>query len=249
MTITVSLVMLTMNRMEAVEQSLTANLASAGYPVREIIHVDNGSDPGFAHWFKCVFNPAIQVLHATNLGVAKGYNRGMLLATSSHIVITGCDRLMPKQWLLEWVKAAQLISNTGAISCYTAGRGGGTEILNGVAIRYGRPLEARMHSRNFLLGAGFFREDLDLYGYEDVEWSDRAERYARIHGLVNYTLPDLGLASHLKFEGTTRSYVEMKNVEHSVEWKRQLVRDCHRLGNPFYNPYSRIEGVYEREPK
>lgn len=244
--ISVSLVILTYNRQASVGKSLSANLNSAGYPIKELIHVDNGSEPGLASWFKSEFNPDIQVLHTENLGVAKGYNRGMLLATGSHICITGMDRIMPHLWLKTFANSIEAIPETGVISCYTdvweSRMRSPIEIINGVPIRRAEPCEARIHSREFLLGAGFFREDFGLYSHEDCEWMDRANAYAYANNLINYMLPDLGKAYHLpdgRVEGS--SYLSMKESQKNDPRKDLLVQRCHREGSPYYNPYSRIE--------
>lgn len=258
----ISLVVLTWNRWETVKQTLQHNLANAGYPIREIIHVDNGSQdsfvkggPGvvfsehFHELFNAHFAPAIQVIHAENLGVAKGYNRGMLLATSSHIVILGMDRLMPDRWLARWVAALQDIPNTGVISCYSGSYPERftrpEERFNGHTIQPAFPCEARIHSRQLLLDVGFFHEGFGLYGYEDCEWGDRVTRYADREGFVNYVLPSLGNAVELPDDNAFTvdgiSYDKFKERENAKARALGLHEARHALENPYYNPYARIE--------
>lgn len=237
--INVSLVLLTYNRAQTAMVSLRENLKSAGYPIYELIHVDNGSDD------QLKISADIYIQNKKNEGVAKGYNRGMVLATGSHIAITGCDRIMPRGWLKAMVDAAEAIPKTGVISIYSPPRFGQldhegrmhapSEIINGITIRRADACEARFHSRKFLLGAGFFREDFGLYGFEDCEWRDRAEVYARRQNLINYTLPSLGLAKHV--DDGTDAYLKFKSSQVSDPAKAELVRKCHELGNPYYNPY------------
>ncbi len=245
----VSLVMLTWNRKPSVERSLSANLLSAGYPIREIVHVDNGSESGFADWFKRSFNPSVQILHAGNQGVARGYNRGLAIATSSHVVITGCDRIMPKDWLNTFVSYFEAIPQTGVVACYSGSHPerirGSVLKVNGVEIQRAIPVEARMHSKDFLFGTGFWREDF-LYGYEDSEWSDRAERYAASKGLLNYIVPGMPFAEHLSENDFTElvdgmTYREFKNKHHGDPKTKARWQECHRRGSPYYNPYLRTE--------
>lgn len=245
----VSLVLLTMNRSEAVERSLRHNLFHAGHAIHEIVHVDNGSDIGFCDWFCNRFGlPAVQIRNAHNLGVAKGYNRGLSLATSSHIVITGCDRMMPDLWLKKMIQAANAIPNTGAISVYSKSRiedktirfRGPKETINGIDIIPAMVCEARMHSREFLLGAGYLREDFGLYGHEDCEWIDRTQRYSQENGLINYVLADLPWAEHLE-TGNEGQYLVQKQNENHDKRKPKLVQWCNENGNPYYNPYFQIE--------
>lgn len=250
----VSLVLLTWNRAQSVIYSLSENLKSAEYPIHEIIHVDNGStDRQAVDWINWEIGADVQILHGGNLGVAKGYNRGMLLATGSHIVITGCDRLMPKGWLSSMVRAAEKIPETGVISCYSTpcaaymldqfqSRWRGQEHeRNGVVIREAHVAEARFHSREFLHKAGLFREDFGLYGYEDVEWAERAARVARENGWLNYVLPKLGYATHLPDTDGGAGYGEFKADHNLMPWKKELAERCWSLGNPYYNPYWRDE--------
>lgn len=244
--ISVSLVLLTMNRKEAVRESFESNLRTAGYPIKEVIHVDNGSDPGFPEWFRRTYDPEIQIIHRQNQGVSKGYNRGLLLATGSHLVITGCDRIMPIHWLKQWVEAYEAIPNTGIISCYSTSayndirHESDPEDLNGIRIQRAMPFEARIIPRELQLSAGFFREDFGLYGYEDWEWRHRIERISKEQGLINYVLPDLGLATELD-HGDHGEYKDMKDREGKSEEKEYMVMAMREKGNPYYNPYSRIE--------
>ncbi len=249
MTITISLVLLTYNRLELASNCLRKNLLSANYPIKEFIHVDNGSGLGN---FSLLRNPDIEIYHRYNQGVAKGYNRGMLLATSSHIVITGSDRLMPDNWLQDWVNAFERIPDTGVVSLYShptdASLNGrlrhrytaDTVQLGGLNITPSMPCEARMHSRDFLLKAGFFREDLGLYGYEDVEWVERAQRVAREQGLINYCISDQPYAEHV-VEADSEEYKAFKKEQNDQPWKAAKVRELWDQGNPYYNPYVRIE--------
>ncbi len=252
--ITVSLVLLTWNRYEAVYKSLNANLKSAGYPIHELIHVDNGSNElEQSEWIRGIHWPTVQVLNIDNIGVAKGYNRGLALTTGSHIVITGCDRIMPQGWLKAFVEAAQAIPNTGAISVYSEEYAGEHQryqspiiTMNGIKIRLADVCEARFHSREYLLGVGYFREDFGLYSYEDCEWRDRAVAYSRQHNLINYVLPNLGNAIHLEDGNEPDSaMMAMKKREKDSPEKIKHLNDLHTQGNPYFNPYCFEHGKKE----
>ncbi len=265
MSITVSLVILTYNRQLSVYTSLTANLASAGYPIYELIHVDNGSALGFVEAFADRFKPDIQICHKKNQGVSKGYNRGMLLATGNHIMITGCDRVMPDNWLAKMVDAANAIPETGVISCYStpneatrkgtmASRYCVKETRNGVNITRAMPFEARFHSRTLLHAVGLFREDFGLYGFEDCEWAGRVQRYTEREAMINYVLTDMPLAEHLEdndFGPTdveSEAYREFKKRENDNP--DTLIRmDMAQALDHYYNPYARFEPQPALQPK
>ncbi len=249
MTISVSLVILTWNRWDSVSRSLTANLNSAYYPIKEIIHVDNGSEDGFCDQFTDTFLPAKQVRHWENQGVAVGYNTGLALASGSHVVITGCDRVMPDGWLATWVDHLEAIPETGVIASYSYAAvermRGGPVWHKGKEIQKAIPVEARIHSKDFLFKVGFMREDFGLYGYEDAEWSDRAEKYARENGYLNYIvagqpwckeLPDSDFGSV-----GDKTYRQYKDEIHADPRRKALFKRCHQLGSPHYNPFARVE--------
>lgn len=256
MTIKPSLVMLTWNRKPSVEKSLSENIKNAGYPLHEIVHVDNGSLPGFTEWFGDTFKPSVQVLHKENTGVARGYNRGLALTTGSHVIITGCDRVMPNNWLGHFVEGFEKIKETAVISCYTSeqigrhhkehGQTFGPETRNDIYIQRSIPVEARMHSKDFLFKTGFFREDFGIYGYEDSEWSDRACRAAGKENKICYHMPHIGYAEHISDQDFPEyvnglPYFKYKNSIHKNPKLAKLFSWCHRNGSPHYNPYARIE--------
>jgi len=250
---TVSLVILTWNRMPSVAKSVASNLKTAEYPIHEIVHVDNGSEEGYCDWFKKTFNPAVQVRHAENKGVAVGYNRGLALASGDYVVITGCDRIMPQGWLKTWMEHYEAIPNTGTICCLStvltkdvaAPFKGSPLKVNGKEIIVQYPMEARICSKEFLFGAGFFREDFGLYGYEDAEWANRADRYAKEKGLINYMIPALQRADYLTCEDFEiqvdgKDYWQHKQDLHKDPRRKELFVWCRNNGNPYYNPYSQV---------
>lgn len=248
----ISLIILTYNRRKAVMHTLRENLFNAGYPVHEIIHVDNGSDDQqLCNMFREVFRPSVQIKNLTNTGVAKGYNRGYLNATGSHVLITGIDRLFPMHWLYNMVHHFEKIPNTGVISIYappvregdhypTTRFFGEPELeINGCRIQPAIPFEARMCSREFFLKCGFLREDFEMYGYEDNEWGMRANRVAKELGMINYIIPSL-YAQHFQEEqdfimDDGRSYKAYKDS--FLEKNRLKYEEIEKLGFPYYNPF------------
>lgn len=248
-----SLVILTFNRKDAVWKTLNHNLRNAGREIDELIHVDNGSDPGFAQWFEAAFKPDIQVRHKTNLGVSKGYNRGLLLATGTHLIMTGIDRLMPDGWLNTAAEHFEAIENTGAIAIYlppvddhTKTRYIGPEReIHKRKVQPSLMVEARIMRRDFFLKCGFFREDFGLYGHEDHEWMARAKRVAEKEGYFNYIIPGLqaepyhGTDYHFHMPNG-QTYHDFKKAQMTEESRKSLIA-AHRAGYPYYNPYARAE--------
>lgn len=89
----------------------------------ELILVDNGSKDGTEHFFRTV--PEAKVIrNETNLGVAKGWNQGMRMATGEYILILNNDVIVGPDWLENMVRLAESDPSIGLVgprSNYIAG--------------------------------------------------------------------------------------------------------------------------------
>lgn len=245
----ISWVILTFNRAEVVLECFKYNLRTAGRKIDEIIWVDNGSSD-LTRPYMTGMSPDVSILNSKNLGVAKGYNRGIVLATGTHIVITGCDRKMPLNWAYTFEKYFNEIPNTGLISCYSKSlevvneRKRGAQInINGLEIIPSMPMEAKCFPRELLKDTGHLREDFGLYGHEDLEWGHRVERVCLEKNLLTYTIPGF-VAEHFGTEGSsnyngedTRDYHEFKKLECQNPSKEFLMSNCRKENWPYYTPY------------
>lgn len=250
----VSWVILTFNRFNTVRKSFKHNLDFMGTGITsdslEIIWVDNGS-----HEDKndMLLNELadVKIFNKFNLGVAKGYNRGMAMATGDLIAITGCDRLMPKNWLRNALDAHIQIPGTGIVSYFSKLIAdvpertlGPSNVIQGIEIQPALPLEAKIFSKKLQSEIGYFKEDLGLYGWEDVLWAERAEQVCLNLALLNYTLPGQ-IAQHLGDEGIhewknggdDKAYHEFKRKEALDPRKKEICEEHRRQGFPYYNPY------------
>jgi len=242
--------MLTYNRKATVTEALFYTWKKRGSEFYEFIHVDNGSADGVETMIRDTYNPAISIYNDSNLGVAKGYNRGIVLATGTHIVITGCDRLMPAGWLDTMEMYFRAIPNTGVISIYSKQistvperKRGFSTIVNDLPLIECMPMEAKCIRRDVLLKAGHLREDFGLYGWEDTEYAHRLERVCREMGLLSYTIPGL-VAEHLGSEGIDQyngkddqAYHIFKQAQSNDPAKHRLLEKCAQANYPYYNPY------------
>lgn len=248
----ISWVILTFNRKDTVEKSVAYNMLNAGYQWDEMVWVDNGSKDGTVEMMRGL-EPDVCVLHKENLGVGPGYNRGMAMATGDYIVITGCDMMMPKDWLRTFKEYMAKIPQTGVACMYSVPiekvperyRGSReVEYLNGLPLIHAMPMERRIFSRKLLHRAGYLREDLGLYGWEDVEWGERVERVTKEHRQINYVIPGM-IAEHLGTEGISKwdakdpkEYHAFKQEESRQQWKQNILDKCRNSNWPYYNPYS-----------
>jgi GT2 family glycosyltransferase len=245
----VSLVVLTHNRARMVEHALLHSLSNADHRPHEIVWVDNGSTDDVREVMRS-FNPSVSVLHPQNLGVAKGYNRGMAMTTGDYIAIIGCDVLMPDGWLATWLRYLSLIPQTGVACIYTKPfaecRGrlmGAPEMVGGLPIQMALPMDRRIFPRETLRQVGYLREDMGLYGWEDVEWSHRTFFRCLNNQRLCYAIPDL-VGEHLGTEGIAEydgkddaDYHAMKRrllAEGGGEAKMLRARES---GYPYVNPF------------
>jgi GT2 family glycosyltransferase len=249
----ISLVVLTHNRARMVDLALTHSLSNAGRKVDELVWVDNGSTDGEREGVRGVmraFMPAVSILHRENLGVAKGYNRGMAMTTGDYVAIIGCDMLMPEGWLETWERYLRAIPETGVACIYSKPFKacperlmGPPETVNGLPTQMALPIDRRIFPRATLRQVGYFREDMGLYGWEDVEWGHRAFIRCTNLGRRCYAIPDL-VAEHLGTEGISAYDGKDDAAYHAM--KAAAVRDPEALrvmenarisGYPYVNPF------------
>lgn len=246
----VSWLILTYNRAEKVQRSVTWNMTHAGEAWDELVWVDNGSTDGVRGVMQA-FSPDVSVLNPKNLGVAVGYNQALQAGTSDFLVITGCDMLMPKGWLKTMKDCFRRIPRTG-IACIYSGplhqlkerlRGPEKgEVHAGLRIVHSMPIGRRMLSRGLLEEVGYFHEGFGLYGHDDVFWGHRAEKVCKQKGLLFYSLPD-HTAVHLGTEGVVgwdgkdeRAYHAFKQKEVVDPKKAALMGQLSSQGWPIFNP-------------
>ena len=251
----ISLVVLTYNRAAIVQKAMYHNLANAGRPIDELVWIDNGSTDG-TRLVMQAFEPAVTVLHKENLGVAKGYNRGYALASGEYVVLTGCDMLMPENWLLTFERYLDAIPNTGVACMFSQPiekvreriKGAACNV-NGLPIQPALPIGRRIVRRELLVNQiGYLREDFGLYGWEDVEWAERAHKVCRELGLLTYSIPNQ-VPEHLWLDfdlsdiskpvvGPDAGYQQFKVREVADPSKQTLMEECRRRGYSYYNPFA-----------
>lgn len=246
-----SWVLLTFNRPDTVIEAFETNLAKAGREPDQLIWVDNGSDDENFLKMEEVLKPhaSVVVSNRENLGVSKGYNRGMVLATEELMCITGCDRIMPMDWADRMVGAFEKVENMGCVSCYSGD-------FNSIGDRFksdvfkqsdiemlkALPFEARMMRRNLLREVGYFHEGFGLYGLEDLLWGPRFLKVAEEQNLLCVTFPDfkaihLGDAQRYVPLNDSKAYREFKDKESKEPWKWELVQKLANEGYPYFNPF------------
>lgn len=249
----ISWVILTYNRANSVCKAIPHSMAKAGMKWDEIIWVDNGSSPEDRHAINEVMGLAdnvTKVLLPENLGVAKGYNRGMALANGTHIVITGCDMLMPPNWLKSMAECFDIIPKTGIVTIYAAPISktperirGPEEVVSGIKIRPAMPIGRRMLTKDLQRKIGYFNEGFGLYGWDDVAWGHTAERVCDELGLRYYNLVDK-VAEHLGTEGNVgydhkdeHEYWKWKKREVEDPKKRELMNKLSKDNYPTFTPF------------
>lgn len=236
----ISLVMLTYNRAALVQRTMAHNMANAGCAIDELIWVDNGSTDHVRD-VMATYAPDVCVFNRANLGVSRGYNRGFALATGDFIVITDDDMLMPEGWLALFKTYVTTIPNTG-VACIFHKKPTlefrNAQQMNGLTYYPCYPIDRRFVSRDLLTKKiGYLREDLGLYGWEDIEWGQRAVRVCKQEGLLTYALPARSehLGTH-SLDGP--DFVEFKRTQGSDPQKQAVLRRCREQGFPYYNPYA-----------
>lgn len=186
-----SIILLTYNRKELVRQSVNHNFVNAGYPIDEIIWVDNGSTDGLLMQYMPILKVNIRVLFSENQGVATGYNAGLKLATGDMVCLPGTDMLLPDNWLKYIVEGLEVLPDAGIVSipCMTLDicpeRKLGEERWEG-DLHYipAITLGSRAWKRNVIEKVGYLPVLKVKYGWSDTEF----EYKVRQNGFMNYYL-------------------------------------------------------------
>lgn len=258
----ISWVLLTYNRANSVTKAIPHCMKNAGMQWDEMIWVDNGSSSQdvsdidlaikFNNWdgWQQGPMPVKRVMFPKNLGVAKGYNIGMALASCEYIVITGCDMLMPDNWLKNMYDSLQKIENAGIATIYAAPIESTPERIRGepreeagFKIQPSMPIGRRMLKRSLQREIGYFNEGFGMYGWDDVAWGHTAERICKEKGLLSYNLIDQ-TAEHLGTEGNVgydhkdeHAYWLWKKEEVEATYKRELMDKLLKQNWPTFNPF------------
>jgi GT2 family glycosyltransferase len=250
---TVSWIILTHNRPEIVRKALEHNAGNAGDDWDELVWVDNGSSlQNLVSMQNSLFDYAdIQVQNRENMGVARGYNQGLGLATKDYVLITGCDMLMPNNWLRTFKDYVEKIPETGVACIYSSHwtekperiRQFGIDESRGLPIVHAMPIERRIFKRSLLADFGYFPETFGLYGYDDLAWAYTAERVCMEKCLISYVIPGF-VAQHLGTEGFANydgkddhAYHEMKRKEVMDPEKRAELARLRGLRWPRFSPF------------
>jgi len=213
----ISVVLLTFNRREYVEKSVTNNFATAGYPIHEVIWVDNGSTDGVrAFMSEFLDNLGVdttRILNDENKGVAKGYNAGYKVAEGDIVVKPGTDMLLDDDWLLDMVEGMEIRPKAGIIGIYNEdlsrlGQRKMGEQKDGLIPA--RAIGVQSIRREVFDKVGYLPEEYGLYGWDDIEWDEMV----REAGYETYYLA-YQLADHMTYldEEEYRDYTDFKRGE------------------------------------
>lgn len=221
----ISLMLLTYNRREVTIKSIKHNLRNAGYPIAEIVWVDNNSTDGLREMILNEIKPDISILHKENLGVAKGYNAGYKLCRGKLIARPGTDMIMPDNWLNTMVKYHNAIPETGICAVTSAEINkvsSNRQEKNGKTIYPETVIGSILFNRNILDQVGYLPENFGKYGWDDIVWVKQADNA----GFLNYYIDELtsihlGKDDHIEYQKQKIAEVE-KNKDLFIKTMKEL---------------------------
>jgi GT2 family glycosyltransferase len=248
----VSLIMLSWNRLDLVKRCCDYSLANAGDKIDQLVWVDNGSTDGTAE-YAASLKPDILVLNKENLGMPRGMNQAMALATGEAIASIYSDTIQPDNWLREMKAVLEADPQCDMVMIadkplegvrkHSAGRILGPEtVVGGRRVVPCVAFETHIYRRSLMQRIGYFREDFPFYGWCDEEWFMRAN----YHGARSYMLLDM-LYKHEGFTGVDQFVAGRGETEEYWKWKSETCRDqkslallkwCIANGHPYTNPFA-----------
>lgn len=177
----ISLMALTIDRIDTTKLVLTENLKRAQHPELEIelLIADNGSSDRRIVQFLKSLKPAYLRLNSRNEGCAHAYNQLFLRASGQFLVTMSNDLLMPANWLWDMFDLYRKIPNAGVVGA-DWGHGSLPPISTklGVSARWASPELNRVFgvwffSRRVIEEIGFGHEGYGPYGLEDSDMMER----------------------------------------------------------------------------
>ena len=212
----VTLILLTYNRLEVTERCLEHNLKNAGHKIDEMVCVDNGSTDGVRDYVLSK-NFDTYVLFNENTGVSNGFNECYKHATSDLIVRPCTDTTMPDNWLKIMIDCYNLVKNPGLIGMYPTDDIPKERVL-------GKPLKIEEYTLlpSLVLNSVIFsRKCLDevdflpkigetKYGWEDVIWAERfiEKRYNNYY-ILGHNTNNLGNSDSSEYKEWKREQAEL----------------------------------------
>lgn len=254
---TVSVAFLTWNRASVLKRTMEITLNNAGVAWDEFVWTDNGSEPDqYAEMDACLaqFNVTTKIRHSKNTGMPRGFNSSFAACRSDYVVMLAPDIIMPDNWLRTFMEYMALIEDAGIVALYTVPidtvperyrKNRSVEMINGLPVLRAMPFDQFIFRRSLLQKIGYWREDFGLYGWSDVEWIERCEKWLPPMGLNCYVIPN-ATCTHMGSEGAyefkqgmdadTPEYHAWKQQQSKLASNRELIQKCHREGYPIYFP-------------
>lgn len=243
----VSCFIVTCNRGNQVKLSLNQNIKNndGEPPWDELIWVDNGSQEPMAV-LAATYMPDALLMLKTNLGVSKGFNRGKALCTGDWILCLGDRNILPPGAYKALVSVASS-DEVDAICCYDCDWNskaertlpGEVRSIAGVSCGPAIAFDTILFRRSLLSTAGYYREDLGMYGWNDVEWANRLKiRNLRTFVLTDYVVERMPDLANYAMPETDTSYREWRDREVADPKKKEVLKTAEEQGYPYYNPFS-----------
>lgn len=242
----ISVCYLTMNCVDTV-QAIQQDKSNAGRNYDQWIWVDQGSTDGTQEIAK-QSNPDVLILNEKNTGSSRGTNQGWYSATGDWIVAANHSCVCPPGWL----KSMEQVAQTGQVDAiciydepYPSDPGrhmpGGCEKthIGGHEVYPTMPFARMMFNRNLLDRVGYLREDLGMYGWNDVEWGYRCRSFGiRSYAFVNIIKTRLQSgAKTISINGEMMDYRKWRDKEVSDPKKQEVMGWCSANNFPYYNPF------------
>lgn len=216
----VSILILTLYRQELALPTITKNLERAGTEDFEILICDQGTeDEEFINSLKQIRGVSYFRENKNNEGIARALNQLILRRKGEHVFFMPDDILLPENWLVELLKYAEAIPESGIIGFEGQNLILPEHEINGLKIHMkqckGNPEEgvqvfgATFITKKLLEIIGAFCEGYHPYGLEDSDYCFRCH----LAGLLCYYIPGLK-SEHLG----TGNNSGMKDIKEFCYW-------------------------------
>lgn len=202
----VSLVMITMNRVEIVKHTMGVILNNAGHDF-ELLVADNGSTDGVIEYIESL-HPKVHLINGENKGVACALNELIKCSSADLVCHIGNDIIMTGGWLKSLVYHHESIVSTGVCAIHTVEVLPPLSTIGDLGVHLSKIVFGPKAYRRKVVGKTAYKA-FSKYGFEDSDLSLRLY-YA---GYYNYYVPGMK-GNHVGHDMETDSeYRRMKTRE------------------------------------
>lgn len=165
--------------------------------IDEWLIADNGSTDGAKEYLDIYLKADVEILFKKNVGIARSHNALFSQASGDLIILTGCNRILPKNWVRLFKDYFTAFPDLVTACIYNDGAIEGQRVLGpaqfagNLAITPGVIMDVICFHREIFREIGYYDTNFGLWGMEDLEFSERIHKYCKANKKIAGFIPNI----------------------------------------------------------